>query len=116
MSLQQGLVLTDVKSITRQVLDSDNRFEAWYYDIGSFHDEATYSRITLYDLHIPLYVAFSGNAIKSVVWGKTMQNCLWCCYINHDLQVSQVEIVDGIPKRTATANHDGVWLWHKYTL
>jgi hypothetical protein len=116
MSLQQGSVLTDVKSITRQVLDRDNRFEAQFYDIGSFHDEATYRRKTKTDLSIPVYVAFSGHEIKTVVWGKTMDNCLWCCYINAELQVSQVEIVDGIPKRTATANHDGVWLWHNYSL
>ncbi len=116
MSLQQGLVLTDVKSITRQVLDRDNRFEAQYYDIGRFHDEAFYSRITQDDFSIPLYVAFSGHEIKTVVWGRTMDNCIWGCYINADLQVTQVEIVNGIPRRSATANHDGVWLWHNYSL
>lgn len=105
-------VLTDVSSITRKVLDNDNRFRGYHYDLEHFPNEATYHRITKGDTNIPVYVHFSGNAIKTVVWGRDMENCIWCCYANADLQLSQHECVNGVSKRTAVANSLGVWEWH----
>ena len=108
-------VLTEVKSITRKLLESDNRFEALYHNTESFPDEASYYRITKVDTDVPVYVHFSGNTIKAVVWGRDMQNCIWCCYVNADLQISQHECVNGISNRTAIANSLGVWEWHEST-
>lgn len=105
-------VLTDVSSITRQTLDRDNRFQGEYYDLEHFPNEAIYRRKTKYDLDIPVYVHFSGHTIKTAVWGRDMENCIWCCYVNADLQMSQHECVNGISKRTAIANSLGVWEWH----
>ena len=108
-------VLTEVKSITRELLESDNRFEALYHNTESFPDEASYYRITKVDTDVPVYVHFSGNTIKAVVWGCDMEKCIWCCYVNADLQISQHACVNGISKRTAIANSLGVWEWHDST-
>ena len=108
-------VLTDVSSITRKVLDNDNRFRGEHYDLEHFPNEAVYRRISLWGLEVPIYVHFSGHDIKTVVWGRDMENCIWCCYVNADLQISQHECVNGISKRTAIANSLGVWEWHEST-